>query len=104
MRQAILQRRKLHIEYVDGANRASARTLVPLALNFWGTTWSVAAWCESREDFRVFRLDRIRSLQMGAEKFEEVAGRTLADFLESVSRPRKADGGVGRGPGGPPRY
>ena len=104
VRQAILQRRKLHIEYVDGANRASARTLVPLALNFWGTTWSVAAWCESREDFRVFRLDRIWSLQMGAEKFEEVAGRTLADFLESVSRPRKADGGVGRGPGGPPRY
>ena len=104
VRQAILQRHKLHIEYVDGANRASARTLVPLALNFWGTTWSVAAWCESREDFRVFRLDRIWSLQMGAEKFEEVAGRTLADFLESVSRPRKADGGVGRGPGGPPRY
>jgi predicted DNA-binding transcriptional regulator YafY len=86
VRQAILQRRKLHIEYVDGANRASARTLVPLALNFWGMTWSVAAWCESREDFRVFRLDRMRSLQMGGEQFEEVPGRTLADFVESVSR------------------
>jgi predicted DNA-binding transcriptional regulator YafY len=85
VRQAILQRRKLHIEYVDGSNRASARTLDPLALNFWGTTWSIAAWCESREDFRVFRLDRIRSLQMGDEKFEEVPGRTLEDFARSVS-------------------
>jgi predicted DNA-binding transcriptional regulator YafY len=85
VRQAILQRRKLHIEYVDGSNRASARTLDPLALNFWGTTWSIAAWCESREDFRVFRLDRIRSLQMGDEKFEEVPGRTLEDFVRSVS-------------------
>ncbi|MGA2741567.1 MAG: YafY family protein [Bryobacteraceae bacterium] len=86
VRQAILQRRKLHIEYVDGSNRTSARTVDPLALNFWGTTWSVAAWCESREDFRVFRLDRIRSLQMGGEKFDEVPGRTLADFVESVGR------------------
>jgi predicted DNA-binding transcriptional regulator YafY len=85
VRQAILQRRKLHIEYVDGANRASTRTLDPLALYFWGTTWSVAAWCESREDFRIFRLDRIRSLQMVGEKFEEVPGRTLEDFVESVS-------------------
>jgi predicted DNA-binding transcriptional regulator YafY len=88
VRQAILDRRKLHIQYVDGANRASTRTLDPLALYFWGTTWSVAAWCETREDFRIFRLDRIRSLQMGGERFEEVPGRTLADFVESVSRER----------------
>jgi predicted DNA-binding transcriptional regulator YafY len=88
VRQAILGRRKLHIEYVDGAERTSTRTVLPLALNFWGTTWSVAAWCESREDFRVFRLDRIRSLHMGDEKFEEVPGRTLADFVESMNRER----------------
>ena len=88
VRQAILQRRKLHIEYVDGAGQTSQRTIDPLALNFWGTTWSIAAWCESREDFRVFRLDRIRGLQMGDEKFEEVPGRTLADFVESVNQER----------------
>jgi len=86
VRQAILQRRKLHIEYGDKSNRASTRSIQPLALNFWGMTWSVAAWCESRADFRVFRLDRIRSLEMGDEKFDEIPGRTLADFLESVGK------------------
>jgi len=86
VRQAILRRRKLQIDYVDGAERTSTRTIHPLALNFWGTTWSVAAWCESRAGFRVFRLDRIRRLEMGVEKFEEAPGRTLADFLASVSR------------------
>jgi predicted DNA-binding transcriptional regulator YafY len=86
VRQAIFERRKLHIEYLDGASRASDRTINPLALNFWGTTWSVSAWCESREDFRVFRLDRIRSLQIGDEKFDEVPGRTLEDFMRRVSR------------------
>jgi len=86
VRQAILQRRKLHIEYVDGANRASARTIQPLALNFWGMTWSVAAWCESRVGFRVFRLDRIRRLETSPDTFDEVPGRMLADFLERVNK------------------
>ncbi|HLY17550.1 MAG TPA: YafY family protein [Bryobacteraceae bacterium] len=86
VRQAILERRKVSIEYTDGGKRASRRTLHPLALNFWGTTWSVAAWCETRRDFRVFRLDRIRSLEMMAEKFEEAEGRTFEDFLKRADR------------------
>ncbi len=88
IRQAILKRRKVYLEYVNKENRASARTIEPLAINFWGTTWSVAAWCESRADFRVFRLDRIRKLEMQPETFEEIPGRTLADFVESVNRER----------------
>ena len=86
IRQAILQRRKLHIDYSDAAERASRRILHPLALYFWGTTWSLAAWCESRNDFRNFRLDRIRSLEMGAETFEETPGTALEDFVKGVTR------------------
>ena len=37
---------------------------------------------------RVFRLDRIRKLEMKPETFEEIPGRTLADFVESVNRER----------------
>jgi predicted DNA-binding transcriptional regulator YafY len=85
IRQAILQRRKLRIEYIDSAQRLSTRTLRPLALYFWGTTWSLAAWCESRNDFRNFRLDRIRSLEMSAEKFEESPGQGLEDFIQGAT-------------------
>ena len=84
--QAIFERRKLRIDYSDGAQRQSSRTLHPLGLYFWGTTWSIAAWCESRNDFRSFRLDRIRSLEVGVEKFEETPGRGLEDFLKKVNR------------------
>jgi predicted DNA-binding transcriptional regulator YafY len=86
LRQAILQRRKLRIEYADSAQRVSRRTLLPLALYFWGTTWSLAAWCESRRDFRNFRLDRVRSLEVLAETFVETPGRSLEDFVKSVTR------------------
>ena len=86
VRQAILKRQKLHIDYIDKAGRTSARTLRPLALNFWGTTWSIVAWCESREAFRVFRLDRASNLQLLPDKFDETPGETFADFLETIRR------------------
>jgi predicted DNA-binding transcriptional regulator YafY len=84
LREAIVKHRKLHIEYSDSASRASTRVVHPLALYFWGTTWSLAAWCESRKDFRNFRLDRIRKLEITPTKFDEVPGRTLDDFLKKV--------------------
>jgi predicted DNA-binding transcriptional regulator YafY len=86
LRQAIFERRKLRIEYIDSAQRVSTRTLHPLALYFWSATWSLAAWCESRNDFRNFRLDRIRSLEIGAKKFEESPGRGLEDFVKRATR------------------
>ena len=83
VRKAIAQRSKLSIDYVDSAGRRTARTVCPLGLYFWGTTWSIAAWCESRNGFRSFRLDRIRSVEVTRETFEEIPGRTLDDFVRS---------------------
>jgi predicted DNA-binding transcriptional regulator YafY len=75
-RQAILQRRKLRVEYVDSAGSPSLRIIRPLAVYFWGTTWTLAAWCESRHDFRNFRLDRMSAIK--------TAGRTLEDFVKAM--------------------
>ena len=88
VRQSLLQRRKLSIDYCDSAQRLSTRTARPLAVFFWGMTWSLAAWCESRQDFRNFRLDRIRRLEMLAEQFEEAPGQTLEDFIKSANAVR----------------
>ena len=81
VRKAICGRQKLRIEYSDGGGRASKRTVRPLALYFWGTTWSIAAWCESRVDFRNFRLDRIGRLELLEDRFEDTPGHRLEDFL-----------------------
>jgi predicted DNA-binding transcriptional regulator YafY len=86
LRRAVLERRKLRIEYIDSEKKVSRRIVRPLALYFWGTAWSLAAWCESRSDFRNFRLDRIRGVDVLPETFEESPGRSLADFVSSVTR------------------
>jgi predicted DNA-binding transcriptional regulator YafY len=83
-RQAIVQRRKLSVEYCDSEKRTSTRVVHPLALYFWGATWLLVTWCESRKDFRSFRLDRVQSMKLSAGTFETAPGRTLEDYLKRV--------------------
>jgi predicted DNA-binding transcriptional regulator YafY len=85
IRQAILSRHKLRLTYVDSRDQGSERVIRPLGLAFWGTTWTVAAWCESRAGFRNFRLDRIRRLQPLDETFKDEPGTRLEDFLAMVN-------------------
>jgi predicted DNA-binding transcriptional regulator YafY len=86
IRQAILARKKLRIEYAGSEQRTSKRVVRPLAAYFWGMTWTVAAWCESRKDFRSFRLDRIQMLAVLDEVFADTPGQTLADFIERADK------------------
>ena len=65
--------------------RVSERVVWPLALAFWGATWTVTAWCEGRDDFRSFRVDRVRDLRTLDDTFEEQPGKRLEDFLARVN-------------------
>ena len=86
-RTAVVQRRKLSLRYADEQGRESRRTVRPLGTFFWGAVWTLAAWCELREDFRSFRLDRVRDLQPLEAGFRDEPGRTLADLLRAVAAP-----------------
>ncbi len=90
LRLAIQHHSKLKIEYEDQGNKTSSRKIRPLGLYFWGEKWTLLAYCESRKDFRNFRLDRIRQLEDAKEIFVEEPGKTLQDFMEKIAR--KADG------------
>jgi predicted DNA-binding transcriptional regulator YafY len=84
MRGAVAARRKLHLHYADGEAHESRRTVRPLGCFFWGAAWTLAAWCELRQDFRSFRIDRVRRCEVLAETFRDEPGRTLADLLRAV--------------------
>jgi predicted DNA-binding transcriptional regulator YafY len=84
LRGALREQRVVQLDYRDREDRASLRRVQPLGLFFWGDAWSLAAWCELREDFRNFRLDRIHALQLLDERYTDVAGRRLADFLRRM--------------------
>jgi predicted DNA-binding transcriptional regulator YafY len=69
LRGAIRGRRRVTIRYADAAGRASQRTLWPVAIAYFDDCRLLAAWCEKREAFRHFRIDRIRELQVLAERY-----------------------------------
>lgn len=80
-REALVGRRKLRLDYADEKGDSTERTVRPLGVFFWGRKWTLSAWCELRNDFRDFRLDRVRQATMLDETFEEEPGRTLRDLL-----------------------
>ena len=84
IRAAIRTRRKVQITYLSIAGDTSERTVRPLQMEYWGRVWTLTTWCELRGAFRVFRVDRIQTLDIAAEGFEDEAGKTLGDYLASL--------------------
>ena len=81
MREAVQSRHKLRIAYLDLAGAASERTVRPLGCFYWGKVWTFSAWCELRDDFRGFRVDRIEAVEVLPERFRDEPGKTLAELL-----------------------
>lgn len=84
VRVAIGERRVLRLDYRDAQGRGSERHVWPVALAFWGGTWTLGAWCETRADWRNFRVDRIAALAALERRFPDQPGRRLADFLDAM--------------------
>ncbi|XVJ70992.1 MAG: YafY family transcriptional regulator [Rhizobacter sp.] len=81
LRQATEAKRKLNLHYLDQNKQTSERCVRPLGCFYWDAVWILATWCELREDFRNFRVDRIQSFHVSEDRFRDEPGRTLADLL-----------------------
>ncbi|MCO5133097.1 MAG: YafY family transcriptional regulator [Phyllobacteriaceae bacterium] len=87
---AIASRTVLELVYEAPEREPTRRNIEPVGLNYWGKTWTVAAWCRLREDFRTFRIDRIQSMRDTGEQAKIVKGRTLRDYLLRMSSEERA--------------
>lgn len=81
LRTAIIAQRLVVLAYTDEAGRETERRVRPLELQHWGgASWTLTAWCELRDDFRVFRLDRIARVLLTDDRFVGEAGRRIEDY------------------------
>jgi proteasome accessory factor C len=60
----------------DGAVASRARTVEPLQLLADRGAWYLSAWCREADDFRTFRIDRIRGVRQTGERFDPAAHGT----------------------------
>ncbi|WP_171204868.1 YafY family protein [Ruegeria sp. HKCCA0235A] len=80
IRAAIKSHQKLRLSYrrIDGV--LTERTIRPLHMEYWGRVWTLTAWCELRNGFRVFRIDLIESVSPLPEIFADEPGKRLSDY------------------------
>ena len=87
MRAHIREANVLRITYRDERDNISERRIRPLALIYYIDALVLGAWCELRQGFRHFRLDRIDDLSRTGEQFSEDAEQLLQDWEAAASLP-----------------
>ncbi len=84
LRETAQKRQKVALHYLDLSDKSSKRIVRPLGCFFWRKVWTLVAWCETRQDFRSFRLDRMQKITLLETTFPLETGKSLADFLRQA--------------------
>ena len=79
-RKALAEERKLRFAYADKDGRRSERIVWPVAVGFFEQVMMLAAWCETRQAFRHFRLDRMSDVEALAERPPRARRNLLRDW------------------------
>ena len=70
VKQAILECRALRIEYLSSYGEKTERTIYPLRLLFKSKAWYVESLCTDKNDYRLFRLNRMISVMQTVKTFK----------------------------------
>ncbi len=69
LKTAILSRRLISFSYSNSNGKKSFRTVEPYKLCFKGGAWYLYGFCELRQDFRFFKLRRIKEFSIQNDNF-----------------------------------
>jgi len=86
IRGAIRGERKLAIAYTDAKGAETQRVVWPMAITYFEAALILVAWCETRQAFRHFRVDRIASVADGPERYPRRRRALLADWTAEIVR------------------
>ncbi|MCG8432673.1 MAG: WYL domain-containing protein, partial [Gammaproteobacteria bacterium] len=86
LRRAIRTKNFVEFHYTREDGKKSRREVRPLCLVFFGPVWLLLGWCETRKDFRNFRLDRMRKLLIKDELFRNERGKRLSDYIKLIKQ------------------
>ena len=69
LKSAILSKRIVSFDYMSGKGENIKREVYPLKLYFKGQSWYMYGYCKIRDDYRFFKLRRIKDLCISKETF-----------------------------------
>lgn len=74
---AILNKKMVSIDYYGSNGEKTERTVEPLKLVFKGYAWYVYAFCHMKNDFRIFKVSRIKKPQLKESSFTRNAPENI---------------------------
>lgn len=83
--------RKLAIGYLDETGTTSDRVIRPFMVGYVETVRVIMAWCELRQDFRVFRTDRLTTVAFLEQRYPDRSVALRRRWLKMM-RERRAGG------------
>lgn len=72
LKSAILSKKRITFQYASGKGERTKRTVEPLKLCFKGMSRYLYGYCTLRQDFRFFKLSRIKELNIMDDHFTRV--------------------------------
>ena len=80
IRQAIRSEHRIQLAYADEHGALTERIIWPIALAFYDRVRVLVGWCELRDSYRHFRIDRIASIEDRAERYPRRRARLLKEW------------------------
>ena len=69
IKKAILERKIILFDYINADGGRSHRSIEPMRLIFKGQAWYLWGYCNLKQDFRVFRISRIKNVLVTSKAF-----------------------------------
>ena len=85
LRRATWDEQTIRFAYTDAEARQTAREVDPLSIVYMQASHCLLAWCHLRQDFRAFRLDRMRALELTGASFRPRRVAMLRRYLAEIS-------------------
>lgn len=87
LRRFIREEAELEIEYLDLSEQLTTRKVRPFALLYYIDVVLLAAWCELRQAFRHFRVDRIQKCTATGTRFHGIGVKLRVAWEQEVLAP-----------------
>lgn len=89
VKEAVDSERLLKFKYTNNKLESIIRTVEPLTITFKWRAWYLFAWCRKKEDFRIFRISRIRNPEIEPSHFRRKEF-SFENFIEKQNRGYKS--------------
>lgn len=86
VQNALVQKKVVQLEYYANYTQSfTKRTIEPIGI-YYTIKWHLIAFCRLRKDYRDFRLDRIKSLSVMTEQFDNTKHPSLQTYIERITQ------------------